>query len=161
PPSRTSEQVVYLGRALAESQVDWVVSDDACCRHELRVDRTHPDDIFLAKSGFGGPEYLLSGLLSEGRKRGLSYNRMAELLSLNPARRYGLSSKGDIAEGLDADLVLVDPDESFVVDAAASESEQGYTPFQGMELTGRVKSTWLRGQEIWDGARIIGTPRGR
>ncbi|HLT90379.1 MAG TPA: dihydroorotase family protein [Woeseiaceae bacterium] len=161
PPIRPREDVEYLWQAVAEGQVDWVVSDHACCRHELKVDRTHPDDIFLAKSGFGGTEYLLSGLLSEGRKRGLSYNRMAELLSLNPARRYGLSSKGDIAEGLDADLVLVDPDESFVVDAAASESEQGYTPFQGMELTGRVKSTWLRGEEIWDGARIIGTPRGR
>jgi allantoinase len=141
--------------------VDWVVSDHACCREELKIDSRSPEDIFLAKSGFGGTEYLLSGLLSEGRKRGLSYNRIAELVSRNPAARYGLRRKGDIAVGMDADLAIVDPDDSFVVRAAESESSQGYTPFEGMELTGRVQSTWLRGQEIWDGAQILGKPQGR
>ena len=64
---------------------------------------------------------------------------MAELLSWNPAQRFGLFAKGDIAEGYDADLVLLDPEENFVVHADQSESQQGYTPFEGMSLTGRVK----------------------
>ena len=106
-------------------------------------------------------EYLLSGVLSEGSKRGLSYNRMAELLAWNPARRYGILQKGDIAPGYDADLVLVDPHESFVVRAAESESKQGYTPFEGMALTGRVKSTFLRGELIYDRGQCVGPARGR
>jgi len=83
-------------------------------------------------------------VLSEGSKRGMSYNHMAELLSWNPAQRFGLLRKGDIAPGFDADIVLVDPHDSFVVRAAESESKQGYSPFEGQELTGRVKSTFLR-----------------
>ena len=69
----------------------------------------------LAKSGFGGTEYLLPGLITEGRKRGLPYPRIAALVSWNPAQRYGLYSKGTIDVGYDADLVLVDPDRSWVV----------------------------------------------
>jgi dihydroorotase-like cyclic amidohydrolase len=60
------------------------------------------------KSGFGGTELLLSGLYTEGIKRGLSVNRMAELLSANPAARFGLPSKGSLEVGKDADIVLFD-----------------------------------------------------
>jgi allantoinase len=85
---------------------------------------------------------------------------MAELLSFNPAQRFGLTGKGDIAPGFDADIVLVDPHASFVVHAAESESDQGYTPFEGVELTGRVKSTFLRGALIYDNGKVVGPPRG-
>ena len=161
PPIRPREDVEYLWSAVLDGKVDWIVSDHACCRGEYKIDRQSPEDVFVAKSGFGGTEYLLSGLLSEGRKRGLSFNQIAELVCRNPAERFGMTRKGDIAEGFDADLVLVDPDEQFVVSAATSESAQGYTPFEGMELTGKVKATWLRGRKIWDGTRIIGGPLGQ
>jgi allantoinase len=99
--------------------------------------------------------------MTEGRKRGLTYNRMAELTAWNPARRFGLFSKGDIAPGFDADLAIVDPDQTFTVRAADSESTQGYSPFEGMELSGRVVTTYLRGAAIYDQGRIVGPPRGR
>lgn len=51
--------------------------------------------------------YLLPALISEKRKRGFSYNSVAELTCWNPATRFGLLRKGDIAPGFDADLVLV------------------------------------------------------
>ena len=120
----------------------------------------NPDDIFLAKSGFGGTEYLLSGLYSEATRRGLPAHRVAELLCWNPAQRFGLLNKGDVAVGYDADLVLFDPDESFVVQADESESAQGYTPFEGMELTGRVKTTYLRGRRIYHQGEVVGEPSG-
>jgi allantoinase len=161
PPIRPRADVEALWRAVLERDVDWIVSDHACCSTEQKYSAKFPQNIWLAKSGFGGTEYLLSGVLSEGSKRGMSYNHMAELLAWNPARRYGLLEKGDIAPGYDADLVLVDPHESFVVHAAESESKQGYTPFEGMELTGRVKSTFLRGEPIYDKGNVVGPPRGR
>lgn len=91
----------------------------------------------------------------------MSYNHMARLLCWNPAQRFGLPQKGDIAVGYDADLVLLDPNERFVVRAAESFSQQGYTPFEGMELRGRVKHTFLRGNLIYDQGQILGSPQGR
>lgn len=160
PPVRSRDDVECLWEKVLEGKVDWVVSDHACCSEELKVDAAEPDNIWLAKSGFGGTEYLLSGVFSEGSKRGLTPNRMAELLSWNPAQRFGLYKKGDVAAGYDADLVLLDPDQTFTVRAAESESEQGYTPFEGLELTGRVQTTYLRGRPIYDGGAVVGSARG-
>ena len=161
PPIRPREDVEYLWEQLVAGNLDWVCSDHACCKHEMKVDKKQKGNIWLAKSGFGGTEYLLAALVSEGRKRGLTYNHMAALTSYNPAGRFGLHSKGDIAEGLDADLALLDPNETWTVRAADSESQQGYTPFEGPELSGRVKTTFLRGQRIYDNGQVIGKPLGR
>ena len=161
PPIRPRQDVEALWQAVLERKVDWIVSDHACCSAEQKWSKQDPTNIWLAKAGFGGTEYLLSGVLSEGSKRGMSYNHMAELLSFKPAQRFGLLSKGDIAPGYDADIALVDPHESFVVRAADSESDQGYSPFEGLELTGRVKTTFLRGVAVFHHGNIIAPARGR
>ncbi len=163
PPIRSRDDVEFLWEKLLEGKLDWVVSDHACCAEELKTDNQDPKDgnnIWVSKSGFGGTEYLLSGLFSEGSRRGLTVNRMAELVCKNPADRYGLNGKGDIGIGYDADIVLFDPDETFTVRAAESESAQGYTPFEGMELSGRVKTTFLRGAVVYDGGQVVGSARG-
>ena len=161
PPIRPREDVEFLWEKLLEGKVDWVVSDHACCRHETKAAKKTFGNIWLAKSGFGGTEYLLPALVSEGTRRGLSLNRIATLTSLNPAQRYGLNAKGDIAEGLDADLALVDPRETWTVRAMDSQSTQGYTPFEGIELSARVKATFLRGQLVCENGNVLGKPRGR
>jgi allantoinase len=161
PPIRPREDVEALWQAVLDRKIDWIVSDHACCSAEQKWSKDDPTNIWVAKAGFGGTEYLLSGVLSEGSKRGMSYNHMAELLSGKPAQRFGLLGKGDIAPGYDADIALVDPHESFVVRSAESESEQGYTPFEGMELTGRVKTTFLRGALVYDGGKVVGPAQGR
>jgi allantoinase len=162
PPIRPREDVEFLWRAVLDGKVDWIVSDHACCAEEVKgAGPAGRGDIWLAKSGFGGTEYLLAGVFSEGSKRGLPYHRMAELLAFNPAQRYGLLRKGDIAVGLDADLALLDPGRRFTVRAAESPSAQGYTPFEGQELTGRVTATFLRGGLAWEDGHVVGPARGR
>ena len=160
PPIRPREDVEYIWEQVLAGKVDWVVSDHACCRHETKAAKKTFGNIWLAKSGFGGTEYLLPALVSEGMKRGLSLNRISQLLSLNPARRFGLNSKGDIAPGLDADLALVDPRETWTIRAKDSESTQGYTPFEGLELGARVKATFLRGELVCENGNVLGKPRG-
>ena len=161
PPIRSRADVEALWEHVLAGEVDWVVSDHACCRTEAKVSAERPDDIWLAKSGFGGTEYLLNGLYSEGVKRGLSLVDIARLLSWNPARRYGLGTKGTIGIGYDADIALLDPAVSHVARAGESESSQGYTPFEGQELTGKVSHVWLRGQRILDDGEVVGSPQGR
>jgi allantoinase len=162
PPIRPRDDVEFLWRAVLDGTVDWIVSDHACCAEEVKGagDGGH-GDVWLARSGFGGTEYLLAGVFSEGRRRGLPLHRMAELLAFNPARRYGLLTKGDIAVGLDADLALLDPERRVTVRAADSPSGQGYTPFEGQELTGQVTATFLRGELVYEDGRIVGPARGR
>ncbi|MBI2491546.1 MAG: dihydroorotase family protein [Candidatus Rokubacteria bacterium] len=161
PPIRAREDVEYLWQAVLAKQVHWIVSDHACCREELKVAPEARDDIWLAKAGFGGTEYLLSGVFTEGSRRGMAWHHMAELLSWNPARRFGLLAKGDVAVGYDADLALLDPERTFTVSAAASPSGQGYTPFEGQELHGQVTATFLRGQLAYEDGRVTGPARGR
>jgi allantoinase len=115
----------------------------------------------MAKSGFGGTEYLLPALVSEGTRRGMGYNHMARVTSWAPAQRFGLNNKGDIAEGLDADIALVDPAKTWTIRASESPSTQGYTPFEGIELSARVESTYLRGRQIYTHDQgVIGKPQG-
>jgi allantoinase len=161
PPIRPREDVEFLWEKLLEGKVDWVVSDHACCRHETKVAKHAFGNIWLAKSGFGGTEYLLPALISEGMRRGLSLNRIAALTSANPARRFGANCKGDIAEGYDADLALVDPTETWTIRAQDSASTQGYTPFEGIELSARVKAVFLRGELVCENGNVVGSPRGR
>ena len=162
PPIRPREDVEYLWQALLAGELDWVVSDHACCRHETKVPKHYFGNIWMAKSGFGGTEYLLPSLVSEGTRRGMDYNHMARVTSWTPAQRFGLNRKGDIAEGYDADLALVDPARTWTIHAQESPSTQGYTPFEGLELSARVESTFLRGEHIYAQDRgVIGKPRGQ
>jgi allantoinase len=160
PPIRSREDVEYLWEHVLAGNIDWVCSDHACCKAEFKTDAHEKENVWLAKSGFGGTEMLLSGLYTEGKKRGLSLNRMAELLSWNPAQRFGLKSKGDIAEGYDADIVLMNPDESFMVNSKLSPSTQGYSVFEGYEFSGPVKATFLRGHLVYEDGNILGEAKG-
>lgn len=161
PPLRTREDVEALWQALLDGQLHWVSSAHTCCRHELKLDPQRPTDVVQARSGFGSAEYLLPALISEGRRRGMDWGRIAEVTSWNAARRFGLHAKGDLAPGFDADIVLVDPDRNWTIHGVDSESTQGYTPFEGLPMTAKVTTTFLRGQVVWDKGRIVGAPRGR
>jgi allantoinase len=162
PPIRPREDVEYLWERVLDGTIDWVVSDHACCKTEYKLHHgEHGHSIFLAKSGFGGTEYLLPAMITEGKKRGLSMGRIAALTSANPAKRYGLPTKGAIAVGRDADIALVDNASSWTIHAKDSPSQQGYTPFEGLEMTAKVTRTILRGHTVFADGNIVGAATGR
>ena len=100
-------------------------------------------------------------MVTEGRKRGVSYQRIAELTSTNPASRFGLHSKGSIAPGKDADIALLEEGDAWTVRAEDSLSTQEYTPFEGFELTARVTDTFVRGNHVFSDRKIHGEPQGQ
>jgi allantoinase len=160
PPFRSREDVEALWGHVLAGDVSWVVSDHACCKDEMKFGEDR-DDVFAGKSGFGGTEYLLPGLVTEGTRRGLSYGAMARLVSTTPAERFGLGGrKGRLEPGYDADIALVDPAASWTVRAADSFSTQEYTPFEGMDMTASVVATYLRGGVVYRDQKILGEPRG-
>ena len=162
PPIRPREDVEYLWERILDGSIDWVVSDHACCKTEYKLHCGEPGhSIFLAKSGFGGTEYLLPAMITEGNKRGLSMGRIAALTATNPATRFGLPSKGRIEVGCDADFAFVDPHSYWTSHAADSPSQQGYTPFEGLEMTAKVTRTMLRGKTVFADGNVVGAAKGK
>lgn len=162
PPLRSQEDIEALWQHLAAGDIDWVVSDHACCSEEDKFGHGEDqDDVFAAKSGFGGAEYLLPGLVGEGLKRGVSERRIAQLAAWNPARRFGLTNKGDIAIGFDADIALLDPTQTTVITPEESVSTQEYTPFDGFTLEAAVTDTFVRGHHVLKSGEVVGEAIGR
>jgi allantoinase len=160
PPLRSKADVEALWQHVLAGNISWIASDHACCRDEKKFGDPRTD-VFKGASGFGGTEYLLAGLITEGRRRGLGFDALARLVSSNPAERYGLPTKGRIREGFDADIALVRLDDPWTVRAQDSQSTQEYTPFEGMVMDAKVVHTFLRGQQILTDGNVTGTPGGQ
>ncbi len=156
PPIRAQSDVDALWRGVARGEIDWVCSDHACCSEEHKE-----GDLWQALPGFGGTALIYPFILSEGPKHGLSLERCVDLVATNPARAYGLAPrKGSIAVGADADLAIVDMDETHPVTTERLLSAQEYTPFEGMELTGWPVRTILRGETVFANGEPVGEPSG-
>jgi dihydropyrimidinase len=86
---------------------------------------------------------------------------MVELVSTNPARKYGLFPlKGTIGIGSDADLAILDLQRERLVESAALHSAQDHTPFGGMRLGGWCTTTLVRGEVVYRDGQVVGPPRG-
>jgi dihydroorotase-like cyclic amidohydrolase len=160
PPIRAQEDVDYLWEGISTGEVDTVASDHACCFEEEKKE----DDLWSSLPGFGGSALLYPVMLSEGfHNRAISLTRIAELVSANPARSFGLyPTKGTIAVGSDADFAVVDLDRAVKVSAKDLHSAQDFSPFEGFLLKGWPTETVLRGQILYSNSRVTAlAPAGR
>jgi dihydroorotase-like cyclic amidohydrolase len=83
---------------------------------------------------------------------------MVRLLSTNPAKIFGLwGIKGDLASGFDGDLVIFDPKPQRVLSQSELHSRAGFSPYEGLKLTGRVRTTIRRGEVVYDAGKILGS----
>jgi dihydropyrimidinase/allantoinase len=152
PPIRTHEHSEFLWQGIRNGAVDTVVSDHACCGEEHK----HEDDLWGSLPGFGGSSILYPVLLSEGcHKRGLSLSRVAELVSANPARNFGLfPRKGAIAIGSDADFAIVDMEKEQPITTELCQSAQDHTPFEGFMTKGWPTHTIVRGHVMFENGKV-------
>ena len=151
PPIREVEHREALWAALADGDIDLVVSDHSPCTPELK--RLDVGDFGLAWGGIASLQVALPAVWSGARARGVPLTDVVRWMSAAPARQAGLPAKGAIAVGRDADLVAFAPDERWTVDRLLHRNP--VTPYAGRELTGVVRRTWLRGREA------DGSPQGR
>ena len=108
-------------------------------------------------NGIPGVEVRMPILWSEGVAKGrITANQFVALTSTNHARIYGLTGKGSIAAGYDADLVLWDADRKVTISQALMHHGSDYTPWEGYELTGWPQATILRGEVVMQGGEILG-----
>jgi allantoinase len=147
PPLRTAQDREGLWTRLQRGDIDVISSDHAPWPVEWK---THPN-VFDNHSGAPGVETIYPLVLGEAYKRGPDVFDAALLaMTVNPARRYGLAGKGQLAVGYDADIVAFDPGRPWLIDESALHSNAGWSPYHGMSLQGRVVTTMLRGTVIFD-----------
>ena len=144
PPLRTQADLEGIRAGLADGAIDAIVTDHAPHTAEEKS-KPLPD----APSGMVGLEtslaLALTGLYHSGL---LPLSRVLALMSASPAALLGLD-KGTLAVGRDADLVLFDPDEVWVIDKEQFASKGRNTPFHGRTVRGKVKYTISRGNIIY------------
>ncbi len=153
PPIRDTHNREALWRGLEAGVLDCVVSDHSPCPPELK----EPGDFGAAWGGIASLQLGLPAMWTMARARGRSLGDVVRWMAAGPAALAGLSSKGRLAPGYDADLVAFDPDETYIVDAANLRHRHPVTPYNGRKLTGQVRRVWLRGTEV----SADGPPGGR
>ena len=152
PPLRPTEDVDALREALADGTIDAVATDHA---PHARHDKEHA--FVDAAFGMLGLETALSVVSTVMVDTGLlDWAGVARVMSQNPARIAGLAGHGQqLIVGAPANLTLVDPSASVVVDREASVSLSRNNPWHGRELKGAVQATYLRGRAtVFEGASV-------
>jgi len=150
PPIREAANQDLLWQGLADGVVDCVVSDHSPCTPDLK--RFDTGDFGEAWGGIAGLQLGLPAVWTAARKRGVPLTDVVRWMSTAPAELAGLTSKGAIALGRDADLCVLAPDEEFIVDAEKLFHRNAVSAYHGRTLTGVVRRTWLRGREVTGGA---------
>lgn len=159
PPVRSAEDRDAMWGRVLNGAIDVVSSDHAPWPLSYKT----KENIFDNHSGAPGVETLFAIVAGGIFARGGSAGDVARLLSDGPARLFGLNnSKGSLEVGKDADMVFFDPDAAFVVDEAKLHSNAGWSPYHGLNLSGRVTMAISRGEVVYDGSEVVGAPgRGR
>jgi allantoinase len=146
PPIREKANQDLLWLGLTEGLIDQVVSDHSPATPAMK--ETDRGDFASAWGGVSSLQLGLAVTWTEARRRGISLARVADWMARRPAELAGLSNKGSIDIGYDADFSVFAPDEAFVVDPAALHHRHPITPYAGRSLTGMVRQTFLRGRQI-------------
>ena len=160
PPIREHENREGLWRALLEGVIDFVITDHSPCLPALKL----PDigDFEAAWGGIASLQLGLPAVWTEARRRGADLSALFRWMSAAPAQFAGLSArKGSLRPGLDADLLIWDPEQPVTVQAERLFFRHPVSPYLGRELLGRVQHTLLRGKCVYDGERHPGGPEGR
>jgi allantoinase len=155
PPIREAGNRDRLWQGLASGVVETVVSDHSPCTAELK--RLDSGDFGEAWGGIASLQLGLPAVWTEARHRGHTLSDVVRWMATGPARQVGLSDRGRIAVGAQADLVVFAPDEEFTVDPARLLHRNPVSAYAGRTLAGTVRHTWLRGRPI----DIDAEPRGR
>ena len=150
PPIRGEANRERLWEALREGTIGIVVSDHSPATPDLKM----TGDFGSAWGGIASLQLGLPLVWTEARRRGFGLADVVRWMASRPAALVGLDTKGSVEVGRDADLVVFAPDEPFTVDPARLHHRNPVTPYAGLDLTGVVRSTWLRGR------RVDAVPRG-
>lgn len=156
PPLRSPEDCAILWQALLDGVIDFIATDHAPHTLEEKA-QPYPN----SPSGMPGVQTSLPLMLTQAAAGRCTVAQVAQWMSTNVAKGFGIPNKGAIAPGLDADLVLVDLDNYRPVLREEMLSKCGWSPFEGWNLTGWPVYTIVGGQVAYENGQVNESVRGR
>ena len=158
PPLRNHGEHAALWGGLLDGRVDLVASDHSPSEPSLK----NAGDFRTSWGGVAGVQSTLAILLERGLDgRRLRFERIAGLVAANPAARFRIESKGMLAPGHDADLMLLDTSRSYTLDPRHLLQRHKMSPYLGFAFTGVVTQTLRRGETIFLDGKIVAETRGK
>jgi dihydroorotase len=151
PPLRSSSHIESLWKGIADGWVDIIGSDHA--PHTLQ--EKSAGSIWDVKVGVPSLETTLPLMLTMVRRNRLSLADLVRLLSEKPAEIFNLKDRGRLSQGKKADLVAVDFNQKFKIDASKFKSKAKYSPYNGWEVQGRPVKTFVNGLLVMDEQEIV------
>ncbi|HWU50611.1 MAG TPA: dihydroorotase [Asticcacaulis sp.] len=155
PPIRDRYHVEGLWRGITGGIADVLGSDHAPHTLEEKA-RPYP----ASPSGMPGVQTLLPVMLNHVAQGRMTLERLVDLTSAGAQRVFGVANKGRMAEGYDGDVTLVDLKHKRVLRHADMRTRSGWTPFDGLEVTGWPKATIIRGKIVMRDDEIVGPSQG-
>ena len=143
PPIRSADEREGLWKGLIDGDIELIASDHSPCPTPMKAS---DGDFFACWGGIASLQLTLPAVWTGARERGLTVERVVELMSVATATLAGLAGrKGKVAEGYDADLTIWDPDWSFIVSPDMLLHRHPVTPYAGRRLFGTVERTFVGG----------------
>ncbi|MGN6424207.1 MAG: dihydroorotase [Asticcacaulis sp.] len=155
PPIRDRYHVEGLWRGITGGIADVLGSDHAPHTLEEKA-KPYP----ASPSGMPGVQTLLPVMLNHVAQGRMTLERLVDLTSAGAQRVFGVANKGRMAEGYDGDVTLVDLKHKRVLRHADMRTRSGWTPFDGLEVTGWPKATIIRGKIVMRDDEIVGPSQG-
>jgi dihydroorotase len=150
PPVRDAVHRSAIWNGITNAVVDVLGSDHAPHTREEKA-KAYP----ASPSGMTGVQTLVPVMLDHVNAGRLSLLRFVDLTSAGPARLFGIATKGRVAVGYDADLTVVDLKRRETITDKWVASRAGWTPYNGMNVTGWPVGTFVRGRKVmWEGSLV-------
>ncbi|MEM2341638.1 MAG: dihydroorotase family protein [Candidatus Bathyarchaeia archaeon] len=153
PPLRSPKDASYLQLSLRDNLIDIVASDHA--PHALREKE---GSIWDVSAGIAGLETMLPILLTMVNKGQITLSILVKVLAENPAKIFRFKNRGAIAEGMYADLVVVDMKKEWIIDPSDFYSKAKFSPFEGWHVKGKPVKTFVNGTLVMDDGGIVVKP---
>ncbi len=160
PPIREKENNEQLWQALQNGEIDLIATDHSPAPPELK--EIESGDFKKAWGGIAGLQFSLPVISTAALKRRFTIENISKWMISNPAKLLQLDHvKGKIQKGFDTDLIIWNPNEKFHVVSSSILHRHKITPYENLELTGKVQQTFVNGIKVNDNGNLINPASGK